>query len=55
MLRWMSIVTKEDKIRNNYIKVSIRVASIEDKIRKNKLKWLEQNLIREEMEAVRVI
>jgi len=32
-LRWMNGVTKEDRIRNEYIRASIGVASIMDKMR----------------------
>jgi hypothetical protein len=36
MLRWMSGVTREDRIRNEYVRGSIDVASIVDKMRGNK-------------------
>jgi len=36
-LRWKSGVTREDPIRNEY--VSIGVASVVDKMRKNRLGW----------------
>ena len=48
MLRWMSGVTREDKIRNEYIRGSIGVASIVDKMRENRLRWLGHVLRREE-------
>jgi len=39
MLRWMmSVVTREDRIRNEYIRGSIGVASIVDKMRENMLR-----------------
>jgi hypothetical protein len=38
MLKWMSEVTREDRIRNEYVRGSIGVASIVDKIRENRLK-----------------
>ena len=38
MLRWMSGFTREDKIRNEYIRSSIWVASIVDKMRENRLR-----------------
>jgi hypothetical protein len=34
-IRWMSGVAREDRIRNEYVRVSIGVASIVDKMRKN--------------------
>ena len=55
MLRWMSGVTREDKIRNKYIRGSIGVASIVDKMRENRLRWLGHVLRREETEAVRLV
>ena len=55
MLRWMSGVTREDKIRNEYIRGSIGVASIVDKMRENILRWLRHVLRREETEAVRLV
>jgi len=39
MLRWMSEVIGEDRIRNEYIRESVGIASIMDKMRENKLKW----------------
>jgi hypothetical protein len=39
MLRWMNGVTREDRIRNEYVRCSIVVASTVDKMRENRLKW----------------
>jgi hypothetical protein len=36
MLRWMSGVTRKDRIRNKYVRCSIGLASIVDKMRKNR-------------------
>ena len=55
MLRWMSAVTREHKIRNEYIRGSIGVASIVDKLRENRLRWLGHVLRREETEAVKLV
>ncbi|XP_025410679.1 uncharacterized protein LOC112683737 [Sipha flava] len=33
MLRWMSEVTREDRIRNEYVRDSIGIASVVDKIK----------------------
>lgn len=41
-------MTKEVKIRNQYIKGSIGVTSIVDIMRKNRLRWFEHVLRREE-------
>jgi len=38
LFRWMSEVTREDRIRNEYIRRSIEVAANMDKIRENRLK-----------------
>jgi len=37
MLKWMSGVTREDRIRNEYVRGSIGVASIVAKMRENRL------------------
>jgi hypothetical protein len=39
MLRCMVGVTREDIIRNKYVRGSIGVASIVDKKRENRLRW----------------
>ncbi|XP_050508941.1 uncharacterized protein LOC126886137 [Diabrotica virgifera virgifera] len=39
MLRWMSGVTKKDKIRNEYIRGSLGVAPIDAKMREHRLRW----------------
>jgi len=36
----MNGVIREDRIRNEYVRGSIRVASIIDKMRENRLRWL---------------
>jgi len=38
ILRWMSGMSREDKIRNEYIRGSIGVAPIVDKIPENRLR-----------------
>jgi hypothetical protein len=37
MLKWMSEVTREDRIRNEYVRSSIGVASVVNKMRENRL------------------
>jgi len=40
MLRWMIRVTIKDRIRNEYIRGSVGVVPIVDKLHENRLKWL---------------
>jgi len=40
MLRWMSVVTREDRIKNEYIRGGIGLASIMNKMRENDLDGL---------------
>ena len=39
MLRWMSGVTREDKIRNEYIRGSTKVIELSKKIQEGRLRW----------------
>ena len=39
MLRWMCDNTRRDKVRNENIRTKIGVASIEEKIRENRLRY----------------
>ncbi|KAL6543338.1 hypothetical protein OROHE_010858 [Orobanche hederae] len=39
MLRWMCGHTKKDRIKNEVIREKIRIASIEDKMMENRLRW----------------
>ena len=39
MLRWMSGVTRKDRLRNEYIQGKLGVAPIADKLRENRLRW----------------
>jgi len=55
MLRWMSGVTIEGRIRNEYIRESIGVASIMDKLRENKLRLFGHVMRRKDLEAVRSV
>jgi hypothetical protein len=48
-------VTREDRIRNKYVRGSIGVASIVDKIRENKLIWFGHLMRREKTKAAIVV
>ena len=39
MLRWMSGVTREDRIRNEYIRGSTKVVEISKKVQEGRLRW----------------
>ena len=39
MLRWICDKTLKNRIRNEHTREMIRVAPIEDKMRKNRLRW----------------
>jgi hypothetical protein len=48
-------VTREYRIRNKYVRSSIDVVSIVDKMRKNRLRWFGHVMRRKETKAVRVV
>ena len=41
MLRWICGATKNDKIRNEYVRGSVKVAPVTKKITEKRLKWFE--------------
>ncbi|XP_070029620.1 uncharacterized protein LOC142170215 [Nicotiana tabacum] len=49
MLRWMCNIRK-DMIRNEVIRDKIGVASVEDKLRKSRLRWF-RNVMRKDIDA----
>jgi hypothetical protein len=57
MLRWVSGVSKENRIKNEYVRGtrSIGVVSIVDKMRGNRLRWFGYMMNLEETNAVRVV
>ena len=48
MLRWMSGVTREDRIRNEYIRGSNKVVEISKKVQEGRLRWYGHLLRRED-------
>ena len=48
MLRWMSGVTREDRIRNEYIRGSLKVVEASKKIQEGRLRWYGHLLRRDE-------
>ena len=48
MLRWMSGVTREDRIRNDYIRGSTKVVEISKKVQEGRLRWYGHLLRRED-------
>jgi hypothetical protein len=48
MLKWMCGVTRMDKVRNEYIRGSLKVAPITEKLKRNRLSWYRHVTRREE-------
>ena len=56
MLRWMSGVTKLDRIRNGIVRVTMKVVEISKEVQESRLKWYEHVMRREEeYEGKRVV
>jgi len=53
MLRYMTGVSREVKIRNEYVERSVGIALIMGKMKENRLKWSGYVTIRENSEAIR--
>ncbi|XP_066964203.1 uncharacterized protein [Macrobrachium rosenbergii] len=53
MLRWMAGVTREDRIRNDYIRGSTKVVEISKKVQDERLRWYGYLLRRDENHAGR--
>lgn len=51
MLRWLSGVKREDRIRKKYVRDNIDIVSIVDNMRENRLKWFGHVMKREEIKA----
>ena len=48
MVKWALGVTREDKIRNEYVRGTAKVAQLGDKLRNARLPWYEREKSREE-------
>ncbi|XP_050541046.1 uncharacterized protein LOC126905416 [Daktulosphaira vitifoliae] len=55
ILRWLSGMTRKDRIRDEHIRGSKGVASIVDKMTENRLRLFSHVMRREESEAVRTV
>ena len=48
MVRWALGVTRKDKVRNDYVRGTAKIAKLEDKLRNARLRWYVQVKKREE-------
>jgi hypothetical protein len=53
MLRWMCGVTRMDRIRNEYIKRSLKVAPVSEKMISNRLAWYRHVITRAESHIIK--
>jgi hypothetical protein len=53
MLRWVCGVTRMDRIRNEYIRGSLKVAPVTKKIRSNRLAWYGHVIRRDESHIIK--
>ena len=55
MLRWMSGVTRKDRIRNEVIRGTVKVTSVSKKVQEARLRWFGHVMRREEGSCERQI
>ncbi|KAJ8705151.1 hypothetical protein PYW07_010978 [Mythimna separata] len=55
LLRWMCGVTRMDKVRNEYIRGSLKVAPVTEKLKGNRLTWYGQVKRRDETHVTKRI
>ncbi|KAJ8729865.1 hypothetical protein PYW07_016903 [Mythimna separata] len=53
MLRWMCGVIRMDKVRNEYIRGSLKVVPVTEKLKGNRLSWYGQVKRRDEMHVTK--
>lgn len=55
MLRMMCGVTRRDRVRNEYVRASVGIDSIEDKLAQKRLRWLGHVIRKEEEDVVKKV
>ncbi|PZC81077.1 hypothetical protein B5X24_HaOG213417 [Helicoverpa armigera] len=55
MLRWMCGVTRMDKVRNDYIRGSLKVAPVTEKMRSRRLSWYGHVMRRDDTHATKCV
>ncbi|XP_064080729.1 uncharacterized protein LOC135197642 [Macrobrachium nipponense] len=55
MLRWMSEVTKKDKIRNEHVRGTVKVTEASKKVQEARLRWYRHLMRREEQHMAREV
>jgi hypothetical protein len=55
MLRWMCGVTRMDRIKKEYIRVSLKVAPVTEKMRSNRLAWCGHVMWRDESHITKMM
>ena len=55
MLRWMCGVTKKDKIRNEHVRRTVKVAPVTKKITEKMLKWYRHVNSGDERQVIRML
>ena len=55
MLRWMSLYTIKDRIRNDHIRERVEIVQISKKMAENRLRWYGHVQRRELDEPIRIV